>query len=58
MTTTAAPTPQATDTITRSKWRATHRDYRTGDPRRGTAKVLKFVPGVGTCLVPVTVVED
>lgn len=60
MTTTEGPTPQATDdyTITRSEWAKLHRDYRTGDPRQGTAKVLKFVAGVGTCLVPVTVVDD
>lgn len=58
MTTTEDPTPQATDTITRSEWAKLHRDYRTGDPRQGTAKVLKFVDGVGTCLVPVTVVVD
>jgi hypothetical protein len=46
------------ETITRSQWRKLHRDSRMGDPRKGTAKMLKFVEGLGTCLVPVTVVAD
>ena len=46
------------ETITRSEWRKLHKDYRQGDPRKGTAKILKLVPNVGTCLVPVKVVED
>jgi len=46
------------ETITRSKWNKLPRDFKSGDPRRGTAKALMFVDGVGTCLVPVTVVDD
>lgn len=42
-------------TITRAEWDRTHRDYRTGDPAKGTAKVLIMVPNRGTCLVPVRV---
>lgn len=42
--------------ITRTEWNRTHRDYRTGDPHRGTAKVLRWEEGRGTVLVPVTVV--
>jgi len=49
---------EPTETISRSKWRRLGRDYRTGDPRRGTAAILKFVPGKGTCLVAVKVVDD
>lgn len=46
------------ETITRSKWNNLPRDFKTGDPRRGTAKALMFIEGQGTCLVPVSVVED
>lgn len=45
------------ETITRSQWRKLHRDFRTGDPSEGTAKVLRLTEQ-GTCLVPVTVVAD
>lgn len=45
-------------TITKSEWKNLHRDYRMGDPRKGTARMLKWVDGAGTCLVPVTVVAD
>lgn len=45
------------DTITRTQWNNTHRDFRTGDPRRGTAKVVRWTDQ-GTALVPVTVVPD
>jgi len=47
-----------TDIITRSEWRKKHRDFKTGDPRKGTAKMLKYCDGLGTCLVPVTVIPD
>lgn len=42
-------------TMTYKDWNAMHADYKTGDPRKGTAKILTMVPGVGTCLVPVSV---
>ncbi len=44
--------------ISKSKWKSTHRDFRTGDPRKGTAMVLMYVETKGTCLVPVEVVAD
>lgn len=43
-------------TVSREEWNALHADYKTGDPRKGTAKMLTMVPGVGTCLVPVAVI--
>jgi len=48
-----------TKTITRSEWkRLKPHGYALGDSRKGTAKILTSVKGVGTCLVPVTVVPD
>lgn len=46
--------------ITRTAWRNTHRDYKltAGQAVDGVPKVLKFVEGIGTCLVPVTIVPD
>jgi hypothetical protein len=44
-------------TITRDEWRRTSRDYRSGDPRKGTATMLYYQPGVGTVLGPVKVVD-
>lgn len=41
--------------ITREEWKRKPKDYRTGDPRKGTAKVLHLTDR-GTCLVPVQVV--
>ncbi len=45
-------------TITRSEWRRKHRDFKCGDPRKGTAKIVKWIDGHGTCLVPVDVIPD
>ena len=44
--------------VSRSEWKRLSRDYRSGDPRKGTAKALMQCGGFGTCLVPVTVVAD
>lgn len=44
--------------ITKHDWKNTHKDYRTGDPRKGTAKKLVNCGGKGTCLVPVQVLSD
>jgi hypothetical protein len=41
--------------VTADEWSRKHRDFRTGDPRKGTARVLTLTDR-GTCLVPVTVV--
>jgi hypothetical protein len=41
--------------ITKAAWDAIHADFKVGDPREGTAAVLKWVDGIGTCLVPVVV---
>jgi hypothetical protein len=43
--------------ITIEQWRKTHRDYRTGDPRRGTAKLVYWKDGHGTVLGPVVVLD-
>jgi hypothetical protein len=42
-------------TITKAQWAKLPREYRTGDPRKGTAKMLKMTEH-GTSLVPVKVV--
>lgn len=44
--------------VSRSRWQRMSRDYRLGDPRKGTARCLWLIEGEGTCLVPVTVVPD
>jgi hypothetical protein len=41
--------------VTRADWARKPRDYRLGDPRKGTARMLALVDGAGTCLVPATV---
>ena len=45
-------------TITRAEWNRLHRDHKIGSPRAGTAKVLRWEEGIGTCLVPVDVVAS
>jgi len=46
----------STETITAAEWKRTHSDYRTGSPRAGTARVLRYDPATGgTVLVPVEV---
>ena len=42
--------------ITKAEWDRMPRDHRTGDPRKGTARILRWVEGLGTILVPVEVV--
>ncbi len=41
--------------ITREKWQRTPKDYRS--TIKGQKYVLEFVPGVGTSLVPVQIIE-
>lgn len=43
------------ETITKSKWKSLHRDYKTIID--GQRYILKLING-GTCLVPVTVIAD
>jgi hypothetical protein len=43
-------------TMTRAEWDRKHRDYKTGDPRKGTARVL-VLDEHGTGLVPVRIVD-
>lgn len=43
------------ETITKSKWKALHRDYKS--IINGQRCILKLVNG-GTCLVPVKVIND
>ena len=38
-------------------WRHTHRDFK-GVAEDGTKRVLLFVPGVGTCSVPLETLTD
>jgi hypothetical protein len=33
-------------------WKGKHKDFKSGSTVRGNAKVLKLVPGSGTCLIP------
>lgn len=40
--------------LTSEEWKRKHRDFKSGDPRKGTAKILALT-NRGTCLVPVTV---
>lgn len=42
--------------MTRSEWEATPADYKT-ERDNGSRAVLELVPGEGTCLVPVEVIE-
>jgi hypothetical protein len=55
---TAQTSPKHTKTVTRSEWRAKHRDFKSGDPRKGTATMTWYEPGVGSVLGAVTVVPD
>lgn len=41
-------------TMTRAEWDRKHRDYKTGNPRKGTAAVVVHDEH-GTCLVPVRI---
>ena len=41
--------------MSRREWEELHSEYKLGDPRKGTAKALFFVEGVGSCLIPVIV---
>lgn len=43
-----------TQTITADRWNRTHRDYKTGSPAKGTARML-MMTDTGTALVPVVV---
>lgn len=43
------------ETITRSEWKALHRDYK--DIINGQRYILKLVNG-GTCLVPVKIIDN
>jgi len=48
--------PSTPATITRAQWDSTHRDFRTGRPSDGTARVLVHDEATGaTVLVPVEV---
>lgn len=42
-------------TLTWQQWRDIPQSNKVGDPNKGTAKVLTWVEGSGTCLVPVNV---
>lgn len=44
-------------TVTREEWRKCPRYNRSGDPRRGTATMVYWEPGVGTVMGPVRVVN-
>ena len=35
----------------KAKWKNTYRDFKSGSTRAGTALVMKFIPGKGSCLV-------
>lgn len=44
--------------ISIDEWRKKHRDYKTGDPRRGTAKMVYWdTERGGTVLGPVVVLD-
>jgi hypothetical protein len=43
--------------ISIDQWRKTHRDYKSGDPRRGTAKLVYWDDRTGTVLGPVVVLD-
>lgn len=44
-------------TITQSEWRNKHRDFKGGTMKK-EPRILRFVEGIGTCLIPVIVVKD
>lgn len=52
------PTPSTTFVMSRTEWSRTPRDYRMGDPRKGTAKVLRMAPNGATALYSVRVLGD
>jgi hypothetical protein len=48
---------QTVDVLTR-EWQRKHEDFKGGDPRRGTARQLRYDRQYGTCLVPCAVVAQ
>jgi hypothetical protein len=46
------------DIITRSEWNAKHSDFKleASESQSGMPMMLKFIDGLGTCLVPVEIV--
>jgi hypothetical protein len=44
-------------TITNTQWRNKHSDFK-GGTMRIKPRMLKYIDGVGTCLIPVVVVNE
>lgn len=44
-------------TLEKLAWRKTHKDFKS-NWNKGEATILRFVPGVGTCAVPLKTLTD